>query len=362
MNSVTSASRSVVQIKCGSTLKQRELDKRLTEAFSRVPNSSAMDLRVILDWSEVQFADLATLIWCLVFLDQLKSQGCDLALKLPDPNPVGSSGHRFWSFLIRWRFFDALQCVDHPANLLPDDQVDWLDMAPKYQISHRPDQDGNIQQAQTLRLLEICSFRLKLGPTVHSEEFRRAFDPYVELWKKIVIIRALSNWCQWSEQDAHKFVAKTVVEFLENARDHSGGAWVLSGFNVDNKNLMLSVGDNGSGIPDTLRTALSQNKARKDQVEQMSDADLIRYFTAPKMILDSELIRVSTKGVIPTPEGRPGRGLYYCKQMILDNGGELRIRSGSACVEFLPNGKERPTDGLYKCMGTTIRVTIPRKA
>lgn len=356
MNIDTQKKRTTIEVVAGTIIKQRELDKCLKEQLVErggVPST----LHIKFDWSKAQFADLATLIWFLVLLDQLKRQEYDISLRLPDPK----QNYRFWSFLLRWHFFEVLKCVDHPANILPGSQLCWLEMNPKYTTSSVIDEDGNLQQALTLRLLEISSFKIKADRT--SELYvDEDFDPYIELWKKIIILQALGNWCGWSVQDAQKFVSKTVIEFLQNAKHHSSCSWVLSGFNVDNKNLMLAVSDNGNGIPEVLRNILGQNTELKTKIQNMSDAQLIKYFTEPSMILDSELIRLSTRGVISTQGEQPGRGLYYCKKLILEKGGELRIRSGSGCVVFSPDGREKSSDGLFKSAGTTIRVIIPRKA
>ncbi len=76
---------------------------------------------------------------------------------------------------------------------------------------------------------------------------------------------------------------------------------------------------------------------------------------------DSDLIRMSTKGILPTKGKQIGKGLYYCKQTILDYGGELRIRSGRACVDFTYDGREEPKDQLIRSSGTTLRIIFPRK-
>jgi len=352
----------VIEVKAGPELKQRLLDESLVQAGLTLKDRPTSKTRVVFDWSEVIFVDLATIVWSLVLFDQLKSQGYELLLRLPSPEKHGSDPWRVWSFLWRWRFFEALKCIDHPANIVPENQISWLENGDsKYGVGHIEDPDGNIQQASTNRLLEITSFILKPDAFTTEEEARRVFDPYVELWKKKIIVQALMNWCRWSEEEALKFVIKIVAAVLENAGEHSGGTWVLSAFSVDKKNLLLGFADNGNGIPDALRAFIDQNDGLKGRLGDMSDAALIKYFTEPDMIVDSELIRVSTKGVLPTREGRLGRGLYYCKQMILENDGELRIRSGSACVEFTPNGKETPSDELIRSCGTTLRVIIPRK-
>ena len=352
----------VIEVKAGHELKQRLLDESLLEAGLTLKDRPTSKIRVVFDWSDVIFVDLATIVWALVLFDQLKSQGYELLLRLPNPEKIGSDPWRVWSFLWRWRFFEALKCIDHPANILPESQIGWLENGDsKYVVGHIKDQDGNILQASTNRLLEITSFLLKPNAFITDQKALCIFDPYVELWKKKIIIQALMNWCRWSEEEALKFVIKIVAAVLENAGEHSGGTWVLSAFSVDKKNLLLGFADNGNGIPDALRAFIERNVYLKERLGGMSDADLIKYFTQPELIIDSELIRFSTKGVLPTREGRLGRGLYYCKQMILENGGELRIRSGSACVEFTPDGKETPSDGLIRSCGTTLRVIIPRK-
>jgi signal transduction histidine kinase len=210
--------------------------------------------------------------------------------------------------------------------------------------------------------LEITSFQLKSDPDEPQGQASGVLDSYMEVWKKKIIVLALMNWCRWSEEEAKKFVSKTILEFLTNARDHSGGSWVLSGFNVDERHLMIAVGDNGRGIPDSLRAAFQRSPELRDRLHKLrSDADLIRYFTAPDMILDSDLIRASTRDGLSSHHQRGGRGLYYCKEMVLAHDGELRIRSGEACVDFVSDQQEKTRDQLFKSTGTTVRVMLPRR-
>ena len=120
---------------------------------------------------------------------------------------------------------------------------------------------------------------------------------------------------------------------------------------LDAKNLTLVICDNGIGIPKVLRTAFKQKG---------SDAELIKYFTEPDMILDSRLIKISVeKGVTSKPE-REGWGLYYLKSLVLSQGGELRIRSGGACVDFTES-QTVDYDHMINSPGTMMRILAPLK-
>jgi sensor histidine kinase regulating citrate/malate metabolism len=128
--------------------------------------------------------------------------------------------------------------------------------------------------------------------------------------------------------------------------------------NVDAYNLILGVSDNGIGIPVALRTTFAEG-AKSTDLAKMTDADLIKYYTQPEMILDSQLIRKSTEKGVSSDKTRAGFGLYYLKDFVLSHGGSLRIRSGAACVMFKPN-EEEVEDTLVGSPGTTMRIVLPR--
>jgi hypothetical protein len=367
------------EIRIGRQLKQHILDTEILASGLELNQVAEGKNRVLFNLTDVVYIDFSTLIWALVFFDQLKRQGYEISILLP-PNPdkdinegIGNDAYRIWSLLWRWHFFEALECIDHPSNLIPEDELQWLeDGEKKYQKGYIEQLDGNLQQAYTHNLLEITSFKIKQQALTSVEDSKEEINLFKEVWKKELIIRALMNWCRWSDIEARRFVTKIVYALLENAEEHSGGSWVLSTFNVDSKNLLLSFADNGEGIPKTLRNIINRSDSDKlkNRLRDCSDADLLIYFTKADMIVDlveleeikdSQLIRMSTEGILPTKGDYIGKGLYYCKQAILDYGGELRIRSGTACVVFTDGKEERPTDGLINSNGTVFRVIIPRK-
>lgn len=363
------------EIKIRGPLKQRILDDEILASGLEPNQVTEGENRVLFNWRDVNYIDFSTLLWALVFFDQLKRLGYKISILLPrfpDKGVEGDGGddaERIWSLLWRWNFFEALKCIDHLSNIIPEDELEWLDKGKKkYKKGYIEEPDGNLQQAYSHNLLEITSFKIKQKALMIAEDSKEEINLYKEVWKKELIIRALMNWCGWSDIDARRFVSKIVFALLENAEEHSGGSWILSAFNVDEKNLILCFADNGEGIPDTLRSIFNYIKhdELKKRLENWSDAKLITYFTKADMIMDlvelvdSQLIRISTKGFLPTKGDQIGKGLYYCKDAILGYGGELRIRSGTACVEFDRN-KERPTDDLVESNGTVFRVIIPRK-
>ena len=353
-----------VNIKAGYYLKQRLLDDRIKEELlacklpADISRLKGRKTKIVFDWSATYYYDLATILWCLIIFGQLKNQGCQLRLLLPNIEPYSENAYRVWSFLKKWKFFEALfDCVEHPANLLPDDQIRWLGLPPKYHTALDTDEDGNVQQVDRSGLLSITDFTLKQQDDMIGAETTE-IGAYINLFKSNTIVNALKNLCGWEPKEAEIFIDKVVVECLRNASGHSTGNLILAAFNIDEKHMVFSVADNGIGIPDTLRSAFKSNERFRNLV-QKKDSDLIIYFTQRQMILDSALIRLATrKGVTTTPE-RAGLGLYYCKEKILEKGGELRIRSGSACVEFSKKSGEKATDKLVKSACSGIRVLIP---
>jgi hypothetical protein len=359
-----------IDIKVGIDLKQRHFDKYLKESLSASNLSNDISClkqrKIIFDWSVTYYYDIGTLLWSLILFGQLKRQGCQLKLILPDIENSNEADKkkalRVWSFLKRWKFFEALNdCVDHPANMLIDEQIKWISTPSIYGHAYRIDEDGNTQQVHRIGLLEIINFAIKReSNSVRSEDKEVKLIDYVNLCRSKIILKALSNLCGWSEDDAEKFVGKVIVECLRNASMHSTGNLILSAFNIDQKHMTFGIVDDGIGIPDTLRSAFRDNSNFNKLVEK-KDSDLIIYFTQPEMILDSKLIKLAVRpGVTTTPE-HAGDGLYYCKKMVLEKGGELRIRSGNACVEFNNEVGEKPTDGLVKSSCTALRVLIPVK-
>lgn len=363
MNNVYTSELSMC-IEGGYYFKQRVFDQTLNAVFRKLGISSIKDFRqrsVILDWSSTYYHDLGTLLWSVVLLHEFKKQDCRILLKLP--NAEENMGERVWSFLKKWKFFEALNsCVDHPANLLSDAQLPWLGKESRYSTSMIVDPDGNVRQLYTGKLLEITNFLLQSeSEATPPREENQEVLAYVDRWKGKVVTVALKNLCGWSEDVADAFVMRVVSEGLFNSVVHAKGSFLLVAMKVDNKNLHLAVADNGKGVPDTLRSAFARSSKLQNLVRK-TDSELISYYTKADMILDSQLIRLSTRRGTSSQAARAGFGLYYLKKVVLDHGGELRIRSGRACVDFSSDKGEEPVDRLVKSPGTMLRILMPRRS
>lgn len=338
-------------------LKQYNLESRLVETLSAAGYASIEDVRnhfVVFDLSRTYWCDLGTLLWLISLLHKLKRQGNDLQLVFPEP--VSESGANLWDFLIRWRFFKALSvCVDDPVNLLRPNQAPHINRDIKYHTARGTDEYGAETTFHTARLLEIttlsdCASK-KLAQLEHLEAFLTKYSDKI-------VITALSSFCGWDRDLTKRFVQEVIGEGLRNSFLHSAGTFANVSMRLDSKNLILAISDNGEGIPNVLRQFLEEREG-KDDLLSRSDVDLIKYFTEPDLIIDSQLIELSVqKGTSSLPM-RKGLGLYYLKSAVLSKAGQLRIRSGTACVDFTPE-KVKASDEMLPSPGTMLRIVTPR--
>jgi hypothetical protein len=175
--------------------------------------------------------------------------------------------------------------------------------------------------------------------------------------------------CRWSKQEIDDFVKIVVPHAVGNVR-HAQPSFAIVTSRADSKYLHFIVTDNGMGIPNLIRRALA------DRIKSLEDRDsaLIEYFAGEELVektirelLDSALVVASTAKHVssePDPDRRRGLGLFYLKQLTLERGGELRIRSGRAVVTFgdRKRGKQGDAycrDGLIDSPGTSVRVVLP---
>ncbi len=336
-------------------LKQLKLEKTIAKAF-QAEHIDGLDKAcgryIIFDLSRSYWHDLGTLLWLIAVLHKLRIQGNDIQLIFPEP--TDSKGEKLWDFLLRWQFFHALSlCVDQPANLLSRKQLSHLDRVSQYRHAKGTDQFGDETVLHTLRILEISTFSAEEKDPEQVEKQQRQFDKL----EGQVIVGALSQMCGWDNQVTRTFMQRVLREGIRNSLLHAKGSFVNLSMRLDAKNLTLAISDNGAGIPRVLRAAFQESGARK-KLLKYSDADLIKYFTEPEMILDSKLIRISTEKGVSSESERAGVGLYYLKSHVLKQKGELRIRAGKACVDFTSR-KTDANDALLESPGTLLRIQTP---
>lgn len=339
-------------------IKQHGFENHARECL-RLVNLSRLDevkgRFLIFDLSKSYWYDLGVLLWFISLLNRLKKQGNDIQLIFPEPDD--SKGINIWSFLIRWRFFETLSaCVDDPANLLLLSQVPYMSGESKYGFTKRTDPYGQESILHGFGILEITTVRRE-QPNLEEES---AVGTFLRKYADRIILLALSRLCGWELELVKTFIRRAIREGTYNGLLHSRGTFVNVSIRIDHRYLTLAIADNGVGIPTVLRDAFDAPDFREKLLNQ-SDSDLIKYFTEPKMLLDSRLIKLSVAGGVSSIGSRPGMGLYYLKSTVLKEGGELRIRSGRACVDFTSDNKVETWDDMLDSPGTMLRIRTPLK-
>jgi glucose-6-phosphate-specific signal transduction histidine kinase len=181
--------------------------------------------------------------------------------------------------------------------------------------------------------------------------------PFLAKFKDKTLLGALGTYCGWSNHQASEFANLVIGEGVANSFDHARGSFSLVAMRIDTKNVTLAIADDGRGIPEVLRSS----PRVRDDLLQASDVDLIKHFTTEKMILDSFVIDASTRSGVSSKDDRPGVGLFYLKNTVLGDGGELRIRSGRAEVTFADDRVQAKHDDRPLSPGTSLRIVIPRR-
>jgi hypothetical protein len=336
--------------------KQFQLEDEIATALRTAGVSDISGLHnefLIFDLSNSYWHDLGALLWLISLLHKLRKQGNDLQLILP--NPDEKKGKTVWDFLNRWRFFEALAiCVDDPVNLLQPRQVPFMSKQGRYALPTKKDEYGRETFLHSLRLLEITTILPKVAKLSDDP-----LEQFLAKYNDKIILSALSQLCGWDYSATKNFVQLVFIESLQNTFLHSEGSFSNVSMLLDKKNLTLVIADNGIGIPKVLRSAFKASNINKDLLRK-SDVDLIKYFTEPDMVLDSRLIKFSVEKGATSKPGRKGLGLYYLKSLVLSRGGELRIRSGKACIDFIKE-KAESQDSLLDSPGTMLRIRTPLK-
>lgn len=351
----------------GYYLKQREFEDSIKHALA---DSGFTDFEsisggfVTFDLSNSYWYDLGTTLWLITLLHKLKKQGNDLQLLLPEP--TSDLAMKLWGFLYRWHFFECLDAnVDFAVNLLKPSQARFLAAPPVYSYpAEGTGPDHEHTYFHKIKLLEICTLGLSReeqslrDEKTHARKRNKTTDEFIREVSEAVVINALASICQWTSVDALTFTRKVISESVQNASFHAKGSFSVIAMRIDPGNLTLAIADNGVGIPASLRSV-------EPKLSSVLDSDLIRQFSGPDWILkshlDSDWIKHAMRRGVGAA-GRPGDGLHYLKSFILDHHGELRVRSGTACVDFTvdkPDGE--PRDYLTGSPGTMLRTIIPTK-
>lgn len=346
-----------LKLEIDQIFKINEFEKEFKNTVSQCGFKSYSDIKnlsIIFDLSYTEWHDLGTLLWFISLLHKLKIQGNFIKLIFPEPNNY--TGKRVWDFLIRWRFFDALtSCIDDVANLLIPEQVHYINRETRYKPTknalQEKNESGEDEIFHSLGLLEITSLK-SFGI---DQEKNDELESYLQKHLKGILCKAFQFHFGWSEDLAKDFMGLVIREGIENSFLHSKNNFTNISMKTDAKNVILAICDNGIGIPESLREAFNKAKINPELTVGEKDFKLIEYFASEEMIKDSLTI------ALVVDESIGGRtGLFHLKNFVLQNNGELRIRSGKACVDFANNVEKPPIDYLFESPGTMLRITIPK--
>lgn len=335
--------------------KQKELEGALAKECKKIDSSDVYSTNrgaFHFDLSRSEWFDLGTLLWFITLLNALRRAGNEVTVRFADRGDAAFE--KVWGFLLRWRFFDVLSdVVGDPLGVLVSSQHEHLSLKPLYSEPRNLEVDGVSLHTHGSRLLEIASFGLPQTREPEENSLAGLLLNYADE----VLITALREHCGWNEREARNFATYVIREGVKNSGAHANGSFGLVAMRLDKRKLHLAMSDNGVGIPQVLRSAAERKELTLGTVETGSDADLIRYFATPEFAHDSMLVRLAVRKGVTTSHGS-GLGLYYLKRYVLQHGGELRIRSGRALVDFTEQ-TEDPSDGYFVSPGTTLRVILP---
>lgn len=361
--------------KFSNKLEQENLDKYLQTCLKEkgiLDFNSLSNSLLIFNFSKTDsHYDLGALLWLIVVLNKLRKQGNNIKLIFPEPGT--QNGDRIWSFLTRWRFFNALEkCVDDPVNLLAPNQIQYINRTGIYKKSgmwEEVDKNGVIHLRHTDRLLEIATLRPDF-----IGGWNDTIDNYLQLYYSDVLKQIFGKYCGWPEKITDDFVIKIIKEGLDNSFIHSRNDFTNISLSIDKENVIFSISDNGIGIPESLRLRYRLTGVNDTLANEKDDDKLLMHFTKQEMIKetflmqekfnnDSNLINEATKLGVGAKDRR-GVGLFEMKMFILKSNGQLRIRSGKAMVDFYlteikKDPKEKFYDDLLESPGTMIRAIIP---
>ncbi len=343
----------IFKIEISGEFKQKEVEDEIFSEISKYNITSIYNIGnsiIKFDLSCIGYFDIGTLLWFISFLNKLKSLGNDIQISLPDYNSI--SGRTTWDFLNRWKFFDALdECVDSPINIIIPEQIVFINAPSKYQQPAKTIFEGQELLAHTTKLLEITPIKNNSLEYKNTEDrmtlfIRNSYDKFVS--------STLRLECGWDNNTIQLFIKEILGEGVRNSLKYSEGSFTLIGMKTDHKILNLAICDNGNGIPDVLRKAFNRNEKLRKKIFNKSDVELIQYYT------DSELIKLSTNPNVSSDIDSEGMGLFHLKRIALEMGGELRIRSGNACVDFKKSTKDKVNKFIYY-PGTLLRIQVPLK-
>lgn len=356
------------------------------------------DSQITLDFSDVLYWDISSLLWLIVALDYYQNNAVGssriqrIRLKLPQPpspdivpnDSKGASLLKSLDFLRRWRFIDALKNVcDDPNELLVEEQKGCLDGEPRY-FYKKGDRElsGLIQELISVNLVDIrnlADFRSRRQERkIESEIVRYSLVEFIDK----AVCPILANYCGIELDIANMFVTHLLYEGLANALQHPKatiGMFSLSRTGKDT--LVLAIADNGEPIQKTIYEHFRRH--HHNNGHQLPEEYLGRGFPADlrgDIMTHATMEGVSRKALAanhnwqtPGAEGEPGSedriglGLTHIRDASTEKfQGNLILASDGVSVRYKTPTKDTQTRSDLKdfdfCWpGNLLRIQIPAK-
>lgn len=369
----------------GTILNLRILENKLRE-IEEFRKEDKTPKEIKFNFSNTRWFSAGSLIFLIITIDSLLREGINVKLRIPlqkaEERPEPAQKAR--DFLKRWKFFETLKFYfGDDAIFLEKDQLDYLTEEQKYYLrSKYLDEQDNLFELYTHKVIEINHFTEKIngGYSLSEDQIGFRLSDFAE--KRI--IDALKIGIKWgqkaSSEIVEEFVTKCIREPLINALYHAEATIGLVTAQIDNKNFIISIADNGVGIPTTIEPLYAYFKKRLNkQNKTITDAELIEYaFKLPnykeiQLLLDeidaerdAGLIEFAhLKGITSKPETHKGMGLFLLKDFVEKSKGFFDVRSRSGYVRFKYDDKKVKMISIREKWssqpGTYISIYFPHK-
>lgn len=285
----------------GDTLTYITFDKFMSAISQVIPECRH---GIVIDCSELQFVDPFGMVGVILASRSQQLQGGEaFTFLLPEGNVR--------SYLGRVGFFRAALQF---ANFVPPVNDDWLALM-------------NCYQGTTPSLLEVTLL-----------EGADAVPPVLDC-----VETALRNNLSYRKSDAFD-ICIILSEVCHNVFEHNEGKTVgyaaMQAYTSrqGKKFLQVSVGDDGLGVPETLR--------RNPQYANLTD--------------DSDAIIKSFENhVSEFDDPTRGNGLYHLLELVVNHKGTLTVRSGMGKVYIRGDKKQGRTFDVAQLKGTQFAITFP---
>ena len=368
------------KMKFGTEFSVKEMEKQFS---LEGPLYEAEGKEFIFDLSSTRWFYVNALLGLFTTFDCLRKKGNDVKMVLPCSNGSGNKADaedakKARDFLKRWNFFEELRnYFGDERDFFDYTQLDYLTEEQEYYLRSKiPDEWGNMAEIYTSRVIEISHFTEKRGENHRVSPYQ--IEKYLSGYStKERILNALNTGVDWKNENdggkAGEFVTKCLREVMENAMSHAEASIALVGAQTTPDYFIVSISDNGLGIPGTIKPVF---ELLGGHGEIVSDEKLIEYafllptkeevkkiFNEHKDADDSTLIQFATENRITSkPWIHKGLGLFLLKEFVKQTEGFFTVQSKNGSVLFdYRNGKMRSKSKpcvLYP--GTLITTYLPR--